>query len=124
MQRDLSGSTVIRNQGVPLAHSLLACKNILVGLERLTVNRKNIREELNEHCEVLAEAIQTILRKTGDPQPYERLKKMTRGQKITREDIIEFVQSLNLPDNERNVLLNLSPENYTGLSARIVEEMS
>jgi len=124
MQRDLSGSTVIRNQGVPLAHSLLACKNILVGLERLTVNRKIIREELNEHCEVLAEAIQTILRKTGDPQPYERLKKMTLGQKITREDIIEFVQSLNLPDKERNVLLNLSPENYTGLSTRIVEEMS
>ena len=123
MQRDLSGSTIIRNQGVPLAHSLLACKNIVKGIDRLTVNRKKIREELDNHWEVLAEAIQTTLRKSGDRLPYERLKNLTRGQKITQEDIQAFVQSLDLPKKEKQTLLDLTPENYTGLAARIVEEM-
>ena len=123
MQRDLSGSTIIRNQGVPVAHSLLACKNIVKGLDRLTVNRKKIREELDNHWEVLAEAIQTTLRKSGDRLPYERLKNLTRGQKITQEDIQAFVQSLDLPKKEKQTLLDLTPENYTGLAARIVEEM-
>ncbi len=123
MQRDLSGSTIIRNQGVPLAHSLLACKNIVKGIDRLTVNRKKIREELDNHWEVLAEAIQTTLRKSGDRLPYERLKNLTRGQKITQEDIQAFVQSLDLPKKEKQTLLDLTPENYTGLAERIVEEM-
>ncbi|MDP7557921.1 MAG: adenylosuccinate lyase [Candidatus Marinimicrobia bacterium] len=123
MQRDLSGSTIIRNQGVPLAHSLLACKNIVKGIDRLTVNRKKIREELDNHWEVLAEAIQTTLRKSGDRLPYERLKNLTRGQKITQEDIQAFVQSLDLPKKEKQTLLDLTPENYTGLAARIVGEM-
>ena len=123
MQRDLSGSTIIRNQGVPLAHSLLACKNIVKGIDRLTVNRKKIQEELDNHWEVLAEAIQTTLRKSGDRLPYERLKNLTRGQKITQEDIQAFVQSLDLPKKEKQTLLDLTPENYTGLAARIVEEM-
>ena len=123
MQRDLSGSTIIRNQGVPVAHSLLACKNIVKGIDRLTVNRKKIREELDNHWEVLAEAIQTTLRKSGDRLPYERLKNLTRGQKITQEDIQAFVQSLDLPKKEKQTLLDLTPENYTGLAARIVEEM-
>jgi len=123
MQRDLSGSTIIRNQGVPVAHSLLACKNIVKGLDRLTVNRKKIREELDNHWEVLAESIQTTLRKSGDRLPYERLKNLTRGQKITQEDIQAFVQSLDLPKKEKQTLLDLTPENYTGLAARIVEEM-
>lgn len=121
MQRDLSGSTVIRNQGVPLAHSLLACKNIQKGLDLLTVNRENIRKELNDHWEVLAEAIQTILRKTGDPQPYERLKELTRGQKITQEDIQTFVQTLELPEEDKQALLDITPENYIGLAAKLVE---
>jgi adenylosuccinate lyase len=123
MQRDLSGSTIIRNQGVPVAHSLLACKNIVKGIDRLTVNRKKIQEELDNHWEVLAEAIQTTLRKSGDRLPYERLKNLTRGQKITQEDIQAFVQSLDLPKKEKQTLLDLTPENYTGLAARIVEEM-
>ena len=123
MQRDLSGSTIIRNQGVPVAHSLLACKNIVKGLDRLTVNRKKIQEELDNHWEVLAEAIQTTLRKSGDRLPYERLKNLTRGQKITQEDIQAFVQSLDLPKKEKQTLLDLTPENYTGLAARIVGEM-
>jgi len=121
MQRDLSGSTVIRNQGLPLAHSLLACKNIQKGLDLLTVNRENIRKELNDHWEVLAEAIQTILRKTGDPQPYERLKELTRGQKITQEDIQTFVQTLELSEEEKQALLDITPENYIGLAAKLVE---
>lgn len=123
LQRDLSGSTVIRNQGVPLAHSLLACKNILTGLDRLTVNRTRISEELNEHWEVLAEAIQTVLRKSGDPRAYERIRTATRGEKITKDNIRALVKQLNIPDPEKAMLLALTPETYTGLAARIVEEM-
>ena len=123
LQRDLSGSTVIRNHGVPLAYSLLACKHILKGLDRLTVNRERIREELNDHWEVLSEAMQTILRKVGDTKPYERLKDLTRGQKMTREELHTIIQSLDLPEEEKETLLALTPETYIGLAERIVEEM-
>jgi len=123
LQRDLSGSTVIRNQGVPLAHSLLACKSILKGLGRLTVNTNRIQEELNNHWEVLTEAIQTVLRKSGDQKPYERLKTLTRGHKITKEDIHALVEKLNLTRVEKQLLLSLTPETYIGLAPKIVEEI-
>ncbi|MFQ6607158.1 MAG: adenylosuccinate lyase [Fidelibacterota bacterium] len=123
MQRDLSGSTVIRNQGVPLAHSLLACKSILKGLDRLRVNKKRLYKELGDHWEVLAEAIQTILRKTGDRQSYERLKVMTQGHNITKDDIKSFVQALNLPEKDRERLLALTPESYIGLATKITEKL-
>ncbi|MCH7731993.1 MAG: adenylosuccinate lyase [Candidatus Marinimicrobia bacterium] len=124
MQRDLSGSTVIRNQGVPLAHSLLACKNILKGLDRLTVNKIKLREELNDHWEVLAEAVQTVLRKSGDSKSYERLKELTRGQKISRENIHAFIEELALPKQDKQALLALTPETYIGLAGKIVEELN
>lgn len=123
MQRDLSGSTVIRNQGVPLAHSLLACKNILKGLDRLTVNKTKLREELNDHWEVLAEAVQTVLRKSGDSKSYERLKELTRGQKISKENIHSFIEELDLPKQDKQALLALTPETYIGLAGKIVEEL-
>lgn len=123
LQRDLSGSTVIRNQGVPLAHSLLACKNLLKGIGRLTVDNRKIEEELNEHWEVLTEAIQTILRKRGDRKPYERLKTLTRGQKITKENIHNLIEGLNLPEADKQMLLALTPETYTGLASKIVDEV-
>ncbi|MCH8068029.1 MAG: adenylosuccinate lyase [Candidatus Marinimicrobia bacterium] len=124
MQRDLSGSTVIRNQGVPLAHSLLACKNILKGLDRLTVNKTKLQEELNDHWEVLAEAVQTVLRKSGDNKSYEKLKELTRGQKIGKENIHAFIEELALPKQDKQALLALTPETYIGLAGKIVEELN
>lgn len=123
LQRDLSGSTVIRNQGVPLAHSLLACKNIGKGLSRLAINEKRVKEELNEHWEVLTEAIQTVLRKGGDPKAYERLKEVARGEKTTRDDVLALIKELGLPEPEKEMLLALTPGKYIGLASKIVDEV-
>ena len=121
LQRDLSNSTVLRNQGVAMAHSLLAIKNIIKGLNRLAVNKDKTLEELNSHWEVLAEAIQTILRKNGQRDAYEKLKELTRGEKMSRVTINKFINSLELPKADKEYLLNLTPETYTGLSSKLVE---
>jgi len=121
MQRDLSDSTVLRNQGVAMSHSLLAIKNILKGLNRITVNKEKTLEELNSHWEVLAETIQTILRKNGKTDAYEQLKELTHGEKISQETIKNFINNIKLPKAEKEFLLNLTPETYTGLSAKLVE---
>jgi adenylosuccinate lyase len=121
MQRDLSDSTVLRNQGVAMAHSLIALKNILKGLERITVNKNKISEELNSHWEVLAEPIQTILRKNGISDAYEKLKELTRGEKITKDIIAEFINGLKIPKSDKEYLLNLTPESYIGYSNKLVE---
>ncbi|MFC1527143.1 adenylosuccinate lyase [Candidatus Neomarinimicrobiota bacterium] len=121
LQRDLSDSTVLRNQGVAMAHSLLAIKNIIKGLNRLALNKDKTLEELNSHWEVLAEAIQTILRKNGQLDAYEKLKELTRGEKMPREAINKFINSLELPKADKEYLLNLTPETYTGLSSKLVE---
>jgi adenylosuccinate lyase len=121
LQRDLSGSTVIRNQGVALGHALLALKNLLKGLSRLAVDRAALQAELTAHWEVLAEAVQTILRKSGHEDAYEILKDLTRGRRITEEKLREFIAGLDLPGPDRERLLALTPELYTGLAARLVE---
>ncbi len=120
MQRDLTDSTVIRNQGVPLAHSLLACKSILDGMSRLTVNKQKLNEELDDHWEVLAEAIQIILRKVGYDKPYEKLKELTRGHAISKNDMMTFVQGLKIPKAEKEKLLKLTPQTYIGLASKLV----
>ncbi len=119
LQRDLSDSTVLRNQGVTMAHSLLAIKNILKGLNRLTVNKEKIANELDSHWEVLAEAIQTILRKNGQLDAYEKLKELTRGEKISKTLIVDFITNLKLPKNDKAFLRSLSPETYIGLSSKL-----
>ena len=119
LQRDLSDSTVLRNQGVVLAHSLLAIKNIIKGLNRLAVNSDKTLEELNLHWEVLAEAIQTILRKNGQLNAYEKLKELTRGEKMSQETINKFINGLVLPKADKEYLLSLTPETYTGLSSKL-----
>ncbi len=121
LQRDLSDSTTIRNQAVPVAHLLLAIKNIQSGLDRLAPSRDVALAELNQHWEVLAEAIQTILRKAGRENAYEKLKEITRGQAITKEDIRAFVSDLDIPEKERLKLLDLTPQTYLGLAPEIVE---
>ena len=123
MQRDLSGSTVIRNHGVGLAHSYLAIKNILKGLKRLSVDKNKIDIELNEHWEILAEPIQTILRKCGKENAYEELKKITRGQKINSQIIKNFIINLDLNDEDKKVLLNISPKDYIGLASTLTEKL-
>ena len=119
LQRDLSDSTVLRNQGVAMAHSLLAIKNIVKGLNRLSVDKTSTKNELNKHWEVLAEAIQTILRKNGMADAYEQLKELTRGEIISQEVINKFVSSLELPKEDKEYLLSLTPETYTGLSSKL-----
>jgi len=121
MQRDLTGSTVIRNQGLAAAYSFLAFKNILKGLGRLDINRKKINDELEDHWEILAEPIQTILRKNGISDAYEQLKKLTRGEKMSEKSIHEFVDGLKLPADDKKRLLELSPKLYTGLANELVD---
>ena len=121
MQRDLTDSTTLRNQGVAMGHSYLALKNILKGLSRITLNKMQMSDELNNHWEVLAEAIQTILRKTGNQDAYEQLKELTQGQSISEETISEFVSGLNISENDQQALMNLTPETFIGLAPKLVD---
>ena len=121
MQRDLTDSTTLRNQGVALGHSTLALKNVLNGLSRISVNRSQLSAELNKHWEVLAEAVQTILRKAGKQDAYEGMKALTRGQQVDANSIKQFVSQLNLGDEDKQTLLKLTPADYTGLASKLVE---
>lgn len=115
LQRDLTDSTLIRNVGVAMAHSLIACKSIKKGLSKLIVNREKIHADLDDNWAVIAEAIQTILRREGFPRPYEALVELTRtNEKITRERISSFIDSLNISQSVKDELMNVTPFNYTG----------
>jgi len=122
LQRDLTDSTVLRNQGVALGYALLALKMLAKGLTKLEVNKPALEAELNNHWEVLAEPIQVVLRKVGYPKPYETLKNLTRGEKITKAEIQKFIRSLKISKIEKDNLLKLTPENYTGLASKLVEK--
>jgi len=121
MQRDLTDSTTLRNQGVALGHSYLALQNIKKGLSRITINNTQMTNELNNHWEVLAEAIQTILRKNGKQDAYEQLKELTRGQSINADSMAKFVAELKISDDDKRTLLELTPKNYIGLAGKLVE---
>ena len=123
MQRDLTDSTVLRNQGVALGYSYLALKNISKGLSRVTLNKYKMRQELNDHWEVVAEAVQTILRKEGRQDAYEKLKDMTRGERIDRKSMGNFIRSLKISADDKETLLGLSPESYIGEASKIVEQI-
>ncbi|MDR1331202.1 MAG: adenylosuccinate lyase [Tannerella sp.] len=116
LQRDLTDSTVLRNIGVPLAHTLIALKSIAKGLDKLLLNRQAVARELDAHWAVVAEAIQTILRREGYPQPYETLKAWTRtNNEITAQSISELIDSLQLDDAVKAELRAITPHNYTGI---------
>jgi adenylosuccinate lyase len=121
MQRDLTDSTTLRNQGVVMGHSYLALQNILKGIDRISVNKDQTQKELNNHWEVLAEAIQTILRKAGKPGAYEELKSLTQGRSIDKDSIALFVSQLKIPDEDKKTLLNLRVDSYIGLAPKLVE---
>jgi len=117
LQRDLSDSTVSRNYGVALGHCLVAYNSVLKGLGKVAVDEVKISEELQNHPEVISEAIQTILRCEGVEMPYERLKEMTRGKAVTMEDFLKFIDSLDVSDEVKAKLRQISPQNYTGIAS-------
>lgn len=115
LQRDLTDSTVGRNIGVPIAHSLLAYKSLIKGLGKLVLNPKRIEDDLDASWAVVAEAIQTILRREGYPKPYEKLKELTRkNETINKETIQAFIKRLKVPESVKNEMLELNPRTYTG----------
>ena len=116
LQRDLTDSTVLRNVGVPLGHSVIAIQSTLKGLRKLILHEEKLREDLDDTWAVVAEAIQTILRREAYPHPYEALKALTRtNKKMTEETIHEFIQTLNVSDSVKAELMAISPHNYTGI---------
>lgn len=116
LQRDLTDSTVLRNIGVPVAHTIIAFKSILKGLKKLTVHEEKIKQDLDVNWAVIAEGIQTILRREGYPQPYEALKELTRnGNIITKDTMLAFINSLQISEDVKEQLRNVTPFNYTGM---------
>ncbi|MFL2567612.1 MAG: adenylosuccinate lyase [Flavobacteriales bacterium] len=116
LQRDLTDSTVLRNIGVPLAHTLIALKSLNKGIKKLVINKEKISSDLDENWAVVAEAIQTILRRENYPNPYESLKELTRlNSKITKETIGDFIDNLNVRDSIKKELKKINPSNYTGV---------
>ena len=116
LQRDLTDSTVLRNVGVPLGHGMIAMQSTLKGLRKLILNEDKLAEDLDNTWAVVAEAIQTILRREAYPHPYEALKALTRtNKKMTKETIHEFINTLNVNDDIKKELMNITPSNYTGI---------
>jgi len=122
-QRDLTDSTVLRNMGVALGYAVLGYDSLLRGLEKLEVNAEALAADLDGAWEVLAEPIQTVMRRYNLPNPYERLKALTRGKTITREAITEFIQTLEIPAAERERLLAMTPASYTGHAAQLAQRI-
>ena len=115
-QRDLTDSTVQRNLGVAAGYIVIALASLARGVGKLQVNEEVIHADVSEAWEVLAEAVQTVMRRYGIPNPYEKLKALTRGQAVTRESLQAFVQTLEIPDTEKQRLLDLTPDTYIGLA--------
>jgi adenylosuccinate lyase len=118
-QRDLTDSTVLRNMGVAIGYVVLGYDSLLKGLSKLEVNRDALAADLDSAWEVLAEPIQTVMRRYKLPNPYERLKELTRGKAITREAIQAFIGTLEIPDSEKTRLLAMTPASYTGRAATL-----
>jgi adenylosuccinate lyase len=123
-QRDLTDSTVLRNMGVALGHTLLGYDSCLRGLNKLEADRKRMAEDLDANWEVLTEPIQTVMRRYGLTGGYEKLKELTRGKDgITRDAVQAFIKSLNIPDAEKKRLLALTPATYIGKAAELAKRI-
>ena len=122
LQRDLSDSTVLRNLGLTFAYSIIAYKNILIGLNKLDINKHNINKDIDNSWEILAEPIQMVARKHHIPDSYEYLKKYTRGEKVNQEVILKIINSLNIPESEKNNLAKLTPRKYIGYASKLCDE--
>ena len=123
LQRDLSGSTVFRNIGVGFAHSLISYKNLIKGVLRVSPNKAQMKKELDENWSILAEAIQTVLRKSGDSSAYDKIKKLTRGKPLTKESYLQLVNSLDVAEKDRVALLELTPHTYLGEINKVLENL-
>ena len=123
-QRDLTDSTVLRNMGVALGYALLANDSLARGLDKLEINPAALAADLDAAWEVLAEPVQTVMRRHGLPDPYAQLKDFTQGKPITRELMQGFIEALPLPDDEKRRLLEMTPASYTGLAEPLARRWS
>lgn len=121
LQRDLTDSTVIRNMGVGFGYSMIAYHSTIKGLNKLKLNEHNLAADLDKAWEVMAEPIQTVMRKAGIEKPYEKLKELTRGQQITAETIRVFIEGLELADEDKQRLMAMTPASYIGMAPEIVD---
>ncbi|WP_092483106.1 adenylosuccinate lyase [Candidatus Ichthyocystis hellenicum] len=121
-QRDLTDSTLKRNIGVAFGHCLLGYSMLMRGLQKVDANIKTMRDDLNQNWEVLAEAVQSVMRRNRIPNSYEKIKELTRGQKITPDELHAFIRSLPLPNEHIDRLINLSPEKYIGYAEKIAKQ--
>ena len=122
-QRDLTDSTVLRNLGVGLGYALIAYASTLKGISKLEVNEQHLRDELDQNWEVLAEPIQTVMRRYGIEKPYEKLKELTRGKRVTGDAMREFIDGLSLPEAEKARLKEMTPASYIGYAVELVEKL-
>lgn len=123
MQRDLSDSSMLRNIGLAIAYTLISIKQTIIGINKLRVNKEFLEKELSNNPEILSEAIQTILRKNGNENGYELLKELTRGKKVTLEELRDFVQKLEIDEDDKERLLKLKPQDYIGLAEEIANNV-
>ncbi|MPM69738.1 Adenylosuccinate lyase [bioreactor metagenome] len=123
LQRDLSDSSALRNIGTGIAHSHLAITYTLKGLRKTVVNKEKLEADLSHAWEVLAEAVQTVMRKHGHANSYDKLKAITRGKGISEEDIQAYIESLELPESDKKRLLALTPSLYVGVAASLIKHI-
>lgn len=122
-QRDLTDSTVLRNIGVGIAHTSIALQSCLKGISKLQLNPQTLEDDLDANWEVLAEPIQTVMRRYGIEKPYEKLKDLTRGQRITAEAMQQFIETLAIPAEAKQGLLQLTPRSYTGYAEKLAKDV-
>jgi adenylosuccinate lyase len=122
-QRDLTDSTVLRNVGVAVSHALIAWRSIERGLERVDVDAKRLAEDLDANWELLAEPIQTVMRRYGVENAYEQLKNLTRGQRVDADSLRQFISGLALPESAKQALLELSPARYVGYAEQLAKKV-
>jgi adenylosuccinate lyase len=122
-QRDLTDSTVLRNLGVGVGYAVIAYQATLKGISKLEVNEKSLADELDNNWELLAEPIQTVMRRYGIEKPYEKLKELTRGKKVNAQVIAEFIDNLDMPESAKTELKALTPATYIGDAIRLVDQL-
>mgnify|MGYP005819684959 FL=1 len=122
-QRDLTDSTVLRNLGVGVGYAIIAYQATLKGISKLQVNEQSLLDELDNNWELLAEPIQTVMRRYGIEKPYEKLKELTRGKKVNQQIMAEFIDGLELPNEAKTQLKALTPSNYIGQAVELVNQI-
>ena len=122
-QRDLTDSTVLRNLGVGMGYTIIAYQSTLKGVSKLEVNEQRLADELDQNWELLAEPIQTVMRKYGIEKPYEKLKDLTRGKRVNKEIMADFIDGLDLPEHAKVEMKKLTPANYIGRAVEFIDDL-